>query len=82
MQYEEYRNIIMSGMVEYVNNGGSTFHIGNAVKEYFFEYDNELLPHDDKEFLTNKAVQAVDKKKPIPDGIRLVRCVWHGRRVQ
>lgn len=69
-------------MVEYVNNGGSTFHIGNAVKEYLFEYDNELLPYDDKEFLTNKAVQAIDKKKPLPDGIRLVRCVWHGRREQ
>ena len=82
MQYEEYRNIIMSGMVEYVNNGGSTFHIGNTVKEYFFEYDNELLPHDDKEFLTNKAVQAIDKKKPLPDWIRLVRCVRHGRREQ
>ena len=81
MQYEEYRNIIMSGMVEYVNNGGSTFHIGNTVKEYFFEYDNELLPHDDKEFLTNKAVQAIYKKKPLPDGIRLVQCVLHGRRV-
>lgn len=82
MQYEEYRNIIMSGMVEYVNNGGFTFHTGNAVKEYFFEYDNELLPHDGKEFLTNKSVQAIDKKKPLPDGIRLVQCIWHGRRVQ
>lgn len=82
MQYEEYRNIIMSGMVEYVNNGGSTFHIRNAVKEYFFEYDNELLPHDDKEILSNKAVQAINEHKPLPDGIRLVRCVWHGRRVQ
>ncbi|GFI47287.1 hypothetical protein IMSAGC019_02611 [Lachnospiraceae bacterium] len=25
MQYEEYKKMIMSGMVEYVNNGGSTF---------------------------------------------------------
>ncbi len=82
MQYEEYRKIIVSGMVEYVNNGGSTFYIGNAVREYFFEYDNELLPHDDKEILSNKAVQAINKKKPLPDGIRLVRCVWYGRREQ
>ena len=53
-------------MVEYVTNGGSTFHIGNAVKEYFFEYENDLLPHDDKEFLTNKAVQEInDHKNPI-----------------
>lgn len=80
MKYEEYRNIIMSGMVEYVNNGGSTFHIGNAVKEYFFEYDIEPLPHDKKEILSDKAVQAINEHKPLPDGIRLVRCVWHERR--
>lgn len=82
MQYEEYRNIIMSGMVEYVNNGGSTFHIGSAVKEYFFEYDNKLLPPNEKEILSNKAVQAIDRKKALPDGIKLVRCVWRGRREQ
>ncbi len=81
MKYEEYRNIIMSGMVEYVNNGGSTFHIGNAVKEYFFEYDNEPVPHDKKENLSNKAVQAINEHKALPDGIRLVRCIWHERRV-
>lgn len=81
MKYEEYRNIIMSGMVEYVNNGGSTFHIGNAVKEYFFEYDNESVPHDKKEILSDKAVQAINEHKTLPDGIRLVQCVWHERRV-
>lgn len=81
MKYEEYRDIITSGMVEYVNNGGSTFHIGNAVKEYIFEYDNEPVPHDKKENLSNKAVQAINEHKPLPDGIRLVRCIWHERRV-
>lgn len=50
MQYEEYRNIIMSGMVEYVNNGGSTFHIGNAVKEYFFEMTMNFYPMTIKNF--------------------------------
>ena len=81
MKYEEYRSIIISGMVEYVNNGGSTFYIGNALNEYIFEYDNEPVPHEKKETLSNKAVQAINEQKPLPDGIRLVRCIWHERKV-
>lgn len=80
MKYEEYRKIINSGMVEHVNNGGSTFYIGNVINEYIFEYDNEPVPHDKKEILSDKAAQAINEHKPLPDGIRLVRCVWHERR--
>lgn len=81
MKYEEYKKILDDGMVEYVNKGGSTFYIGNAIKEYFFEYENELLPSDGKKNLSDKAVQAIIVHKPLPEGIRLVRCVWHERKV-
>lgn len=80
MKYEEYKNIINSGIVEYVKNGGSTYYMGNALIEYFFEYDKEPIPHDAKNNLSDKAVQAIDAHKPLPEGIRLVKCVLNERR--
>lgn len=80
MRYEEYKKILDDGMVEYVNNGYSTFYIGCAVREYFFEYDNEPVPHDNKKHLSDKAIQCIMQKKPLPDGIRLVRVVLHERK--
>lgn len=80
MKYEEYKRIINDGMVEYVNKGGSTFYIGNAFKEYFFEYENESLPNDSKKSLSDKAIQAIGEQKVLPQGIRLVGCIWHERK--
>ena len=81
MQYTEYKKIIDDALVEYVNDGGSTFYIGNARKEYFFEYDNPLLPHDIKKNLSDKAVQCILKNKDLPDGIKLVKVKLHERKV-
>ena len=78
--YDDYKKILNDGMVEYVNNGNSTFYIGSAIKEYFFEYDNKNLPHDSKKHLSDKAIQAIVAQKPLPEGVRLVKCVWHERR--
>lgn len=81
MKYEEYKKILDNGMVEYVNSGHSTFYIGNVIKEYIFDYENELLPSDSKKNLSDKAMQAIIARKPLPEGIRLVRCIWHERKV-
>ena len=32
MKYEEYKKILDDALVEYVNNGYSTFYIGSAVR--------------------------------------------------
>lgn len=81
MKYEEYKKILDNGMVEYINSGRSTFYIGNVIKEYIFDYENELLPSDSKKNLSDKAMQAIIARKPLPEGIRLVRCIWHERKV-
>ncbi|WP_281671941.1 hypothetical protein [[Clostridium] scindens] len=80
MKYEEYKPLLDSAMVEYVNNGNSTFYIGNAICEYFFEYSDPLLPYDSKNHLSDKAVQCIIAKKPLPDGITLIRVVLHERK--
>ena len=80
MRYEEYKPILDRAMVEYVNNGYSTFYIGSAVREYFFDYSDPLLPEDNKEYLSNKAIQCIIAKKPLPDGIVLNRVVLHERK--
>lgn len=80
MKYEDYKSILDKGMVEYVNNGYSTFYIGNAVREYFFDYSDPLLPHDSKKHLSDKAIQCIMQKKPLPKGIVLSRVVLHERK--
>lgn len=80
MKYEDYKSILDKGMVEYVNNGYSTFYIGNAVREYFFDYSDPLLPHDSKKHLSDKAIQCIMQKKPLPEGIVLSRVVLHERK--
>ena len=68
MKYEEYKPLLDNAMVEYVNNGYSTFYIGSAVREYFFDYSDPLLPEDNKEYLSNKAIQCIIAKKSLTDG--------------
>lgn len=36
MEYSEYKKILDEGMVEYVNGGGSIYHMSKALKEYIF----------------------------------------------
>jgi len=63
MEYSEYKKILDEGMVEYVNGGGSIYHMSKALKEYIFSYDNESMAADHKRHLSDKAVQAILKKK-------------------
>ena len=79
MEYAEYKEILDKALADYVNNGGSVYYIGNAMKEYFFEY-NGLISADKQDRLNNKAIQAMLEKKPLPEGIRLTQCVIHERR--
>ena len=79
MNYEEYKRVIDQGMVEYVANGGSLFFMGGVTKEYIFAYDNEYDAADHKKILADKAAQAIYKKEKLPDGIRLKKCIFHGR---
>lgn len=81
MKYEEYKKILDDGMVEYVNKGYSTFYVGNAVKEYVLDYEDDMLPCDEKKNLSDKAIQTIIAHKPLPEGIRLVQCIWHERKV-
>lgn len=80
MKYEEYKPLLDRAMVEYVNSGYSTFYIGNAVREYFFDYENEPVAYDTKKNLSDKAIQCIMQKKPLPDGIVLSRVVLHERK--
>lgn len=80
MKYEEYKPLLDNAMVEYVNNGYSTFYIGSAIREYFFDYLDPMLPYDSKKHLSDKAIQCIIAKKPLPDGIVLNRVVLHERK--
>ena len=80
MKYEEYKPLLDNALVEYVNNGYSTFYIGCAIWEYFFEYLEPLLPEDNRKRLSDKAIQCIIAKKPLPDGIVLNRVVLHERK--
>lgn len=80
MEYTEYKPILDDAMVDYVNRGGSTYYIGNVLKEYVFEYENKILPFEEKRKLEDKAVQAILEKKTLPKGIFLRKCKWHERK--
>nr|UWI13958.1 MAG: hypothetical protein [Bacteriophage sp.] len=77
MTPEEYCSIINDGLVEHVCNGGSLWGIEKATKEYIFELFEETVPYEEKKRLQDKAVIAINSKKNLPVGIRLVKCIWH-----
>ncbi len=79
MEYAEYKSILDAALTDYINNGGSVFYMADAVKEYIFDYDNETMPYGTRNRLEDKAVEAIVEKKKLPDGVRLVKCIWHGR---
>ena len=59
MKYEEYKPLLDNAMVEYVNNGYSTFYIGSAVREYFFDYSDPMLPYDSKNIYLTRRYSAL-----------------------
>lgn len=77
MEYIECKKILDAAMVDYVNCGGSVYHIRDVVKEYFFVYEDKNMPYDKRCNLDNKAIRAIMNKKTLPLGIRLEKCIWH-----
>lgn len=77
MEHSEYKKILDKAMVDYVNGGGSVYYMGSVTKEYIFSYEEEPIAADHKEYLSNKAIQAILKKEKLPKGIRLEKCIWH-----
>lgn len=55
------------------------FYVADVLKEYIFDYDNENMPYETKNRLEDKAVKAIVEKKKLPDGVRLIKCIWHER---
>lgn len=79
MEYSEYKDILDQALLDYINGGGSIYYITNTVREYIFSYENENLPDDSKKNLSDKAVQMILKRKALPKGIRLEKCILHGK---
>ena len=79
MEYIEYKDILDQALLDYINSGGSIYYITNTVREYIFSYENENLPDDNKKNLSDKAVQMILKRKDLPKGIRLEKCILHGK---
>lgn len=79
MEHAEYKKILDEAMVDYVNNGGSVFYMGCVVKEYIFDYEDKNMAYDTRRRLEDKAIIAIMEKKRLPDGIRLKKCIWHGK---
>lgn len=77
MEYAEYKKILDKAMIDYVNNGGSVFYMSNVVKEYIFDYEDEIMAYETRRYLEDKAIKAIISKKQLPDGIRLKQCIWH-----
>ena len=74
--YEDYRKILEAGVQEYLENGGSIDRINTVQREYVFSYDDINIPYDCMEYLTDKAVQAINAKRTLPIGIRLNKCIY------
>ncbi len=77
MTYEEYKKIISDALSEYCNNGGSLLNIAldNIKKEYVYEFD-ALYAEDTRKNLIDKAYQAMQKEKELPEGIRLSKVIF------
>lgn len=77
MEHVEYKKILDQAMIDYVNSGGSVFHMDSVTKEYIFDYDNENMAYEACTRLEDKAIRAIIEKKILPEGIRLKQCIWH-----
>lgn len=78
MEYKEYKEIIDTALLDYINGGGSLYYIGNARQEYIFSYDDKNLSYDDQKYMSEAAAQAIISKKKLPSGVRLEKCILHG----
>lgn len=81
MEYTEYKKILDKAMIDYNNKGGSLLHMNDVIYEYIFEYDDENISYEKRKRLEDKAVKEIIEKKRLPEGIRLVKCIWHRRDV-
>ena len=79
MEHLEYQKILDEAMIDYINSGGSVLYMGNVVKEYIFDYDDENMAYEARRYLEDKAIKAIIEKKNLPEGIRLKQCIWHGK---
>jgi hypothetical protein len=77
MSYGEYKRIISEALKEYCGNGGSLLNIAlnHIRKEYVYEFDTDL-PEDIKSNMIDKAHQAMQKGKELPQGIRLTKVIF------
>ncbi len=77
MSYAEYKKIISDALREYCNNGGSLLNIAlnNIKKEYIYDFD-AAFPEDTKKNLIDKAHQAMQRGKELPEGIRLTKVIF------
>jgi hypothetical protein len=78
MSYAEYKKIISDAVIEYCKNGGSLLSIAlNYIKkEFVYEFD-ENFPEDIKSNLIDKAYQAIQNGKELPEGIRLSKVIFY-----
>jgi hypothetical protein len=77
MEYAEYKKILDQAMLDYVNSGGSVFHMDSVIKEYIFDYDDKNMAYEIQTRLEDKAIKAIIEKTRLPEGIRLKQCIWH-----
>ncbi len=77
MSYAEYKKIISEALREYCNSGGSLLNIAlnNIKKEYVYEFE-KVYPEDMKKYLIDKAHQAMQKGRELPEGIRLTKVIF------
>lgn len=77
MSYAEYKKIISDALSEYCSSGGSLLNIAlNYIKkEYVYEFDGDY-PEDTKSYLIDKAHQAMQKGRELPEGIRLTKVIF------
>ncbi len=77
MSYGEYKKIISDALSEYCNDGGSLLNIAlnHIKKEYVYEFDGNF-PEDTKSNLIDKAHQAMQKGRELPEGIRLTKVIF------
>jgi len=76
MTYEEYKNIIADGLLEYCRNGGSLVYLAlhDLEKECIFSFDKPVT-NNEKKWLIKEAYKAIREGKDLPDGIRLEKII-------
>lgn len=78
MSYSEYKKIISDAVSDYCKSGGSLLGIAlnHIKKEFVYEFDDNF-PEDMKSTLIDKAHQAMQLGKELPEGIRLSKVIFY-----